>query len=123
MPPSARISHGRGPPTTTRICAASFLTIPRMPVRHRRHAICGARRKLGHDVACAGVGSDLAVIRRAMVRNKPHIVFNLVEQFDGLAFFDQHVVSYLELRKQKYTGCNPRGLMLARDKALAKKIL
>jgi D-alanine-D-alanine ligase len=47
----------------------------------------------------------------------------LVEQFDGLPFFDQHVVSYLELRKQKYTGCNPRGLTLARDKALTKKIL
>jgi D-alanine-D-alanine ligase len=32
-------------------------------------------------------------------------------------------VSYLELKKQKYTGCNPRGLTLARDKALTKKIL
>jgi D-alanine-D-alanine ligase len=85
--------------------------------------VLAALRKLGHDVTCAGVGSDLAVIRRAIIRNKPHIVFNLVEQFDGLAFFDQHVVSYLELRKQKYTGCNPRGLMLARDKALTKKIL
>jgi D-alanine-D-alanine ligase len=33
------------------------------------------------------------------------------------------VVSYLELKRQKYTGCNPRGLTLARDKALTKKIL
>jgi D-alanine-D-alanine ligase len=32
-------------------------------------------------------------------------------------------VSYLELRKQAYTGCNPRGLTLTRDKALTKKIL
>src|SRR5262249_31652649 len=37
--------------------------------------------------------------------------------------FAQHVVSYLELSKQKYTGCNPRGLTIARDKALTKKIL
>jgi D-alanine-D-alanine ligase len=82
-----------------------------------------ALRTLGHEVTCAGVGGDLAVIRRAIVSDRPHIAFNLVEQFDGLPFFDQHVVSYLEIRKQKYTGCNPRGLMLARDKALAKKIL
>jgi D-alanine-D-alanine ligase len=82
-----------------------------------------ALKKLGHEVTCAGVGSDLAVIREAIVDNKPHIAFNLVEQFDGLAHFDQHVVSYLELRKQKYTGCNPRGLTIARDKALTKKIL
>jgi D-alanine-D-alanine ligase len=46
-----------------------------------------------------------------------------VEQFGDLRLFAQHVVSYLELRQQKYTGCNPRGLTLARDKALTKKIL
>src|SRR4030095_9500917 len=37
--------------------------------------------------------------------------------------FDQHVVSLLELMRQAYTGCNPRGLTLARDKALTKVIL
>jgi D-alanine-D-alanine ligase len=37
--------------------------------------------------------------------------------------YDQHVVSYLELLHQPYTGCNPRGLVLARDKALSKKLL
>jgi D-alanine-D-alanine ligase len=35
----------------------------------------------------------------------------------------QNVVGYLELLKVQYTGCNPRGLMLAHDKALSKKIL
>ena len=85
--------------------------------------VLAALKKLGHEVTCAGVGSDLSVIGHAIDDIKPHIVFNLVEQFDGLPFFDQHVVSYLELRKQKYTGCNPRGLTLARDKALTKKVL
>ena len=37
--------------------------------------------------------------------------------------FDQNVVSYLELLQLPYTGCNPRGLLLARDKALSKKLL
>jgi D-alanine-D-alanine ligase len=32
-------------------------------------------------------------------------------------------VAYLELLKVPYTGCNARGLMLARDKALTKKLL
>jgi len=32
-------------------------------------------------------------------------------------------VSYLELLRLSYTGCNPRGLVLARDKALSKKLL
>jgi D-alanine-D-alanine ligase len=92
-------------------------------LRKTEYDVVAALEKLGHDVSFAGVGSDLATIGRAIGRTKPHVAFNLAEQFDGLPFFDQHVVSYLELRKQKYTGCNPRGLTLARDKALTKKIL
>ncbi len=80
-------------------------------------------RKLGHEVMPLGVKSDLGVIRSAVEDWKPHIAFNLLEEFDGVAVYDQNVVSYLELLRVPYTGCNPRGLMLARDKALSKKIL
>ena len=54
---------------------------------------------------------------------KPHVVFNLLEQFHGEAVYDQNVASYLELLRVPYTGCNPRGLMLARGKDLSKKLL
>jgi len=77
----------------------------------------------GHDVICIGVSDDLSTIRGAIDAHKPNIAFNLVEEFAGVGHFDQHVVSYLELCGQAYTGCNPRGLTLARDKALTKKIL
>jgi D-alanine-D-alanine ligase len=76
-----------------------------------------------HEVLPLGVGSDLGVLRSAIERFKPDITFNLLEEFHGVAVYDQHVVSYLELMKRRYTGCNPRGLMLAHDKALSKKIL
>ena len=82
-----------------------------------------ALEELGHEDVAIGVSDDLSTIRGAIDAHKPHIAFNLVEEFDGIGHFDQHVVSYLELRKQPYTGCNPRGLTLARDKALTKKIL
>jgi D-alanine-D-alanine ligase len=80
-------------------------------------------RGMGHEVWPVGVRSELSVIREAIEEHKPHIAFNLLEEFDGYPLFDQHVVSYLELGKQKYTGCNPRGLTLTHDKALTKKIL
>lgn len=80
-------------------------------------------RQLGHEVRAVGVRDDLLVIRKAVDDWKPHIAFNLLEEFSGVAIYDQNVVSYLELLGVHYTGCNPRGLMLARDKALAKKIL
>lgn len=80
-------------------------------------------RELGHHVRPLGVLSDLGVIREAIADWEPDIVFNLLEEFDGIATYDQHVVSYLELLRAPYTGCGPRGLMLSRDKALAKQIL
>jgi D-alanine-D-alanine ligase len=79
-------------------------------------------KKLGHEVYPVGVTNDLGVIRAAIDGWNPHIAFNLLEEFDGISLYDQHVVSYLELLHMPYTGCNPRGLMLARDKALAKKV-
>jgi D-alanine-D-alanine ligase len=79
-------------------------------------------RKLGHDVRPLGIKSDLGVLRSAIEEWKPHIAFNLLEEFDGMAVYDQNVVSYLELLHVPYTGCNPRGLMLARDKVLSKKL-
>ncbi len=80
-------------------------------------------RELGHEVQPLGVRSDLRVIRKAVEEHKPHIAVNLLEEFDGIAVYDQNVVSYLELLRVPYTGCNPRGLMLSRDKGLSKKIL
>ena len=37
--------------------------------------------------------------------------------------YDQHIASYLELMKIPYTGCNPRGLILARGKDLSKTLV
>lgn len=79
--------------------------------------------KLGHDVRVLGIGDELAPIRRSIESWKPHIAFNLMMHFHGVGIYDAHVVGYLELLRVPYTGCNPRGLHLAGDKALSKKIL
>lgn len=80
-------------------------------------------RDLGHEVHVVGVRNDLGVIRDAVDDFKPHIAFNLLEEFGGVGVYDQNVVAYLELLGLRYTGCNPRGLILARDKGLARKIM
>ena len=77
----------------------------------------------GHEVQPLAVHDDLGEIRRAVTEWKPHIAFNLLEGFDDITIFDQNVVSHLELLKLPYTGCNSRGLLLSRDKAIAKKLL
>jgi len=85
--------------------------------------VVSALKKLGHEVHKLGVGDDVAEIRNAVEGFKPDVAFNLLVEFHGAATYDQHVASYLELLRTNYTGCNPRGLTLARDKALAKEIL
>lgn len=81
------------------------------------------REDLQHEVSVLGVRDELGPIRQANEDFKPHIAFNLLEAFHEVGTFDQHVVSYLELLRLSYTGCNPRGMVLARDKALSKKLL
>ena len=81
------------------------------------------REELEHDVHVLGVKDDLAGIRQANDEFKPHIAFNLLEAFHEVGTFDQNVVSYLELLRLPYSGCNPRGMLLARDKALSKQLL
>jgi D-alanine-D-alanine ligase len=78
---------------------------------------------LGHKVHQLGVYDDLPTIRKAIEELKPHIAFNLLEAFGGVSLYDQNIVGYLELKQVRYSGCNPKGLMIARDKALSKKLL
>lgn len=80
-------------------------------------------REMGHEVRPLGVRDDLGAIRNEIESWKPHVAFNLLEEFHGVSLYDQHVASYLELMRQPYTGCNPRGLMLSHDKALGKQVL
>jgi D-alanine-D-alanine ligase len=80
-------------------------------------------RAAGHEVKPLGVQDELKPIRDEVETWQPHVVFNLLEQFHGEAVYDQNVASYLELLRVPYTGCNPRGLMLARGKDLSKKLL
>src|ERR1700726_2425426 len=80
-------------------------------------------RIAGHEVRPLGVHDELKPIRDDIEAWKPDVVFTLLEQFHGEAIYDQNVVSYLELLRVPYTGCNPRGLMLARGKDLSKTLV
>lgn len=84
--------------------------------------VCATLGNLGHTVRVLGVSMDLGVIREAVEDFEPFVVFNLLEEFAGVGVFDTHVAAYLEALRVPYTGCNPRGLMLAHNKGLAKMV-
>ncbi len=73
--------------------------------------------------ACWACRPSSRPIRDAVEEWKPDIVFNLLEEFHGESLYAQNVVGLLELLRVPYTGCNPRGMMLARGKDLSKKLL
>jgi D-alanine-D-alanine ligase len=79
-------------------------------------------KALGHEVRVLGVLDSLVELRALIADWQPDIVFNLLEEFDGIVSYDQHVIAFLEMLRQPYTGCNPRGLLLSRDKILCKQV-
>src|SRR5512138_224441 len=80
-------------------------------------------KAMGHEVRVLGLGDNLAELRATIIDWRPDIAFNLLEEFQGIVTYDQYVVAFLELMRLPYTGCNPRGMMISRDKVLSKQIL
>jgi D-alanine-D-alanine ligase len=80
-------------------------------------------RRLRAEVQVVGVGDQLTGLRETIDAWRPDLVFNLLDEFSGIASYDHYVVAYLELIRQRYTGCNPRGMLLSRDKVLTKRVL
>jgi D-alanine-D-alanine ligase len=85
--------------------------------------VTSSLKAIGHDVKVIGLGDNLAELRATILDWKPDIAFNLLEEFQGIVTYDQYVVAFLELMRLPYTGCNPRGMMISRDKVLSKQIL
>lgn len=80
-------------------------------------------RAAGHDVRPLGVQEEIKPLREEIETFKPHVIFTLLELFHNEPVYDQHIASFLELMKIPYTGCNPRGLILARGKDLSKTLV
>src|SRR6516162_3355762 len=80
-------------------------------------------RAAGHDVRPLGVQEEIKPVRDEIESFRPHVVYTLLEEFHYASAYDQHIASYLELMKIPYTGCNPRGLVLARGKDLSKTLV
>ena len=77
--------------------------------------------KLGHEPVMHELdGTHKSLFGLAKV--ECDLVFNLVESFAGDDTADFKIAAFLELVGKKYTGAGTNGLLLAQDKAVAKKI-
>ena len=77
--------------------------------------------KLGHEAIKHELdGTPKSLL--ALARLECDLVFNLTESFAGDDTADFKIAGFLELIGKRYTGSGTHGLMLAQDKAIAKKI-
>ncbi|MEJ2361009.1 MAG: ATP-grasp domain-containing protein [Gammaproteobacteria bacterium] len=96
---------------------------PRLSDCRSEYDVKTALLQLGHEIRVVGIEDDITPIRRSIEEWKPHIAFNMMEAFADNGALDYYIVSYLDMVGLPYTGCNPRGMLLARDKSLSKKLL
>src|SRR5258706_5195110 len=83
--------------------------------------VADALTKLGHEPVLYEVDGTVRSLL-ALARVDCDLVFNLVEWFADDEPADFKIAGFLELIGKKYTGSGTHGLMLAQDKAVAKKI-
>jgi D-alanine-D-alanine ligase len=95
------------------------------PVKGRRQTdvqeIAAVLRKAEHEVLGLAVTGTPECLR-ALAQAQADLVFNLVESFGGDDTKEPQVAAYYDLLGLRYTGSGARGLTLAMDKALAKKV-
>jgi len=77
--------------------------------------------KLGHDPVLHELDGTTRSLM-ALARLDCDLVFNLTESFADDDTADYKIAAYLDLVGKRYTGSGTHGLMLAQDKAIAKKI-
>jgi D-alanine-D-alanine ligase len=83
--------------------------------------VAEALAKLGHEPVLYELdGTQKSLL--GLARVDCDLMFNLAESFADDDTSDFKIAAYLELLGKKFTGSGSHGLMLAQDKAVAKKI-
>jgi len=77
----------------------------------------------GRRVAPCPFGLDLAGVRAALERERPDLVFNLVESVGGMGRLIHLAPALLDALGVPYTGCPTEAMLLASNKLLAKRVL
>ncbi len=87
-----------------------------------REEVFAALTKLDHEPSYIELdGRDASLF--ALGKSKVDLIFNLAESYGGDDTKDLHIPAFMDLIGMHYTGSGPHGLLLAQDKALAKKII
>jgi len=76
----------------------------------------------GYEVTLLGVHNSLVPLFEEVSENRPDVIFNLVEVFDGKSSMEKNIAALLEMLGIPYTGASSDGIFICNNKALNKKI-
>ncbi len=80
-------------------------------------------KKAGHEVVPFGLHNDIEPLLQIVKEQKPDLVFNMSEAFDGNRDFEPNLTALMQLIGVPFTGAGPLSLQLCKDKGLTKEIL
>ncbi len=86
-----------------------------------REEVFEALTKRGHQATYHCLDGRARSLK-ALASVEVDLVFNLTESYAGDDTKDIHIAAYLDLLGLPYTGSGPSGLLLAQDKAVAKRL-
>ena len=86
-----------------------------------REEIFEALQKLGHEPSYFELDGRPQSLH-GLAKCDADLIFNLTESFGGDDTKEMNVVAYLDLLEMRFTGAGPHAIILAQDKAIAKKI-
>ena len=77
----------------------------------------------GYEVSILGLNNTVAPLFEEIKENKPDVIFNLVEVFDGKSHLEKNVAALIEMLEIPYTGATSDNIFICNNKGLNKKIL
>jgi len=84
-------------------------------------AVYDTLKKIGHNPVFLRLDGSRASLGE-LADSETDLIFNMAESYGGDDTLDYNIAAYLELLGRRFTGTGSRGLYLAQDKALAKKL-
>lgn len=86
-------------------------------------SVVKALSESGVDAVVMPFDPEITPTVEALRTLEPELVFNLTEWLGGDRRLDSAIAGVLEMMGLRYTGTGPDGMQLARDKALAKRVV
>ncbi len=113
---------------------AVLYNAPVLPPDHPDHAseagVVAAARAVAAELKARGwkawriaARAPIARLVRSLSRQRPDVVFNLIEGFGGHSGGEAHITALLDLMGLAYTGCPPEAQGLCRHKGRTKALL